>query len=202
MPVQVDHEARRAQIITGLLAVAAKDGLHQVTMRSAAQAAGVSLRLVQYYFGSKAQLLHAALQHLEQQSTQRWNDRMNTLPPDVGHRAVLEAYFDEALPIDDTSRAFHVVFSAYTALAMTDEALARQPFVDGPRRIQRQVADILTRAREDGQIAEDADPDAEAARLVAFEHGLGAGILIGQHTTATARRLVKYHLDELFRCRE
>ncbi|ORM38078.1 TetR/AcrR family transcriptional regulator [Williamsia sp. 1135] len=198
MPMKVDHEQRRRQIIAGLLTVAANDGLHQVTMRSAAQAAGVSLRLVQYYFGSKAQLLHAALVYLEQQSTERWNERMNTLPPDAGCRARLEAYFDEALPTDDASRAFHIVFSAYTALAMTDPSLARQPFVDGPRRIQQHIAAILTRALQDGQLPPTVDPDTEAARMVAFEHGLGAGILIGQHTSDDAASLVRYHLDRIF----
>lgn len=198
MPVKVDHEQRRTQIITALLSVAAKDGLHQVTMRSTAQAAGVSLRLVQYYFGSKAQLLHAALVHLGEQSTRRWDDRMNALPSDAGHRAVLETYFDEALPTDDASRAFHIVFNAYTALAMTDAGLARRPFVDSPRRMQQLIAGILSRAREDGEINSGVDPDAEAARMIAFEHGLGTGILIGQHTTEAAERLVQYHLDGLF----
>lgn len=198
MPVKVDHEQRRVEIITALLAVAARDGLHQVTMRSTAQEAGVSLRLVQYYFGSKAQLLHSALVYLEAQSARGWDDRMNALSPDVGHRAVLETYFNEALPTDDASRAFHIVFSAYTALAMTDGDLARQPFVDSPRRMQQHIADILTRALEDGVIDSRVDPDAEAARMIAFEHGLGTGILIGQYTAEAAERLVQYHLDELF----
>ncbi|MGV7636496.1 TetR family transcriptional regulator, partial [Mycobacterium kansasii] len=53
MPRSVDHEERRAQLADALARVAARDGLHAVSMRSVAAEAGVSLRLVQYYFTSK-----------------------------------------------------------------------------------------------------------------------------------------------------
>jgi AcrR family transcriptional regulator len=41
---------------------AAKRGLHATGMREVAAEAGVSLRLVQYYFGTKEELLLAAMQ--------------------------------------------------------------------------------------------------------------------------------------------
>src|SRR3546814_14018084 len=61
-----DPTRRRAEIAEALVRVANRDGLHAVTMRSVAAEAGVSLRLVQYYFTSKEELLVGALQHLEQ----------------------------------------------------------------------------------------------------------------------------------------
>ena len=198
MPMQVDHDERRAIIIGGLLDIAARDGLHTVTMRGVAAAAGVTLRQVQYYFGSKQQLMHAALSHLEHQSMRRWSDRIGQLPTGAGNREILDAYFDEALPLTDDSRAFHIVFTAYTTLAMTDHALARQPFIDGPRRLQTEISTILATARDAGEIPAHTDPDTEAARLVAFQHGLGTALLICLHTPATARSLVTYHLDALF----
>ena len=64
MPKRVDHEERRQQIADALLRTAATRGLHATGMREVAAEAGVSLRLVQYYFGTKEELLLAAMQHL------------------------------------------------------------------------------------------------------------------------------------------
>ena len=64
MPKRVDHEERRRQIADALLRVAATRGLHATGMREVAAEAGVSLRLVQYYFGTKEELLLAAMQYL------------------------------------------------------------------------------------------------------------------------------------------
>lgn len=77
-------------------------------MRNVAAEAGVSLRLVQYYFHDKAQLMHATLQHLERQSNQRWAARLAQLPSPPPARAFLEAFLAEALPTDQPSRTFHL----------------------------------------------------------------------------------------------
>src|SRR6478609_9729404 len=64
VPRRVDHEERRRQIADALVRTAATRGLHATGMREVAAEAGVSLRLVQYYFGTKEELLLAAMQHL------------------------------------------------------------------------------------------------------------------------------------------
>ena len=71
MPKRVDHEVRRRQIADALLRTAATRGLHATGMREVAAEAGVSLRLVQYYFGTKEELLLAAMQHLAAQFSER-----------------------------------------------------------------------------------------------------------------------------------
>ena len=78
MPKRVDHAQRRAHIADALVRVAASEGLHAVTMRGVAAEAGMSLNLVQYYFDSKAKLMHAALERLERQSHERWSARLAT----------------------------------------------------------------------------------------------------------------------------
>lgn len=50
---------------------AATRGLHATGMREVAAEAGVSLRLVQYYFGTKEELLLAAMQQLAAQFSDR-----------------------------------------------------------------------------------------------------------------------------------
>lgn len=198
MPKTVDHDARRAQIADALIRLAAREGLHAATMRAVAAEAGVSLRLVQYYFETKAGLLNGALEHLEHRSHQRWRARIEAAGAAASPRAVVEALLAEALPTDEQSRAFHLVWTSYAVLAMSDPELASQPFVEGPNRLERQLVDLLRAARSDGHLAADRDPALEAARLITLSNGLGTSVLVGQRTPDAARGVLDYHLAELF----
>ena len=199
MPRTVDHAERRAQIAEALVQVAGRDGLHAVTMRSVAAEAGISLRLVQYYFETKAQLMHGALQHLEYRSNERWRTRMHQQSNPASSRAFVEAFLAEALPDDEQSRTFHLVWTSYAVLSMTDPELAAQPFIAGPNRLEQQLADALRQAQNAGELAADVDPAAEAARLLTLNHGLGTSVLVGQRSAAAARAILRYHFDRLFK---
>ncbi|MFF9571783.1 TetR/AcrR family transcriptional regulator [Streptomyces sp. NPDC014685] len=198
MPKRVDHAQRRAHIADALVRVAARDGLHAVTMRAVAAEAGMSLNLVQYYFDTKAQLMHAALQHLERQSHERWSARLEGPDGPGSARARLEALVDEVLPADADSHTFRLVWTSYAVLAMTDPELAEQPFVEGPNRLERQLADILATARAAGEIEAHLDVSAEAARLLSLSHGVGISVLVGQRSAEQARYVMLYHLSRLF----
>ncbi|WP_024803011.1 TetR/AcrR family transcriptional regulator [Nocardia sp. BMG51109] len=198
MPRTADHTARRAQIAEALVHVAARDGLHAVSMRSVAAEAGVSLRLVQYYFHTKTGLLIGALHHLEQQSHQRWTERLRGLPDPPPPRAFAEAFLAEALPTDESSRAFHLVGTSYSMLARTDPELAAHPFTAGIDRLEDQLAEALARARNHGDLAPGVDPQLEATRLVMIVNGLGTSILAGHHTTDYAHEVLHDHLDHVF----
>ncbi|PXY22236.1 TetR/AcrR family transcriptional regulator [Prauserella muralis] len=198
MPKTVDHTERRAGIADALVRVAARDGLHAVTLRAVAAEAGVSLRLVQYYFETKAQLLHGTLLLLEERSRTRWAARLAALPRPVPARAYVEAFLAEALPTDERSRAFHLVWTSYAVLAMTDPELAGQPFVAGPARLERELTGVLRHARASGELAADRDPATEAARLLAVNHGLGTSVLVGQRGPDDAMEVLRYHVGRLF----
>lgn len=198
MPKRVDHAQRRAHIADALVRVAARDGLHAVTMRAVAAEAGMSLNLVQYYFDTKAQLMHAALLHLEQQSHERWAARLENLNDPESARASLEAFVAEALPTDEASHTFRLVWTSYAVLAMTDPELAEQPFIEGPNRLERQLTDVLARAQKAGEIAAYLDVSIEAARLLSLGHGVGTSVLVGQRSAAQALEVMRYHLARLF----
>ncbi len=197
MPRKVDHGERKAQIIGALLRVAGREGLAAVTMRAVAAEAGMSLRLVQYYFDTKARLLHAALEHLEQRSHERWNTRLAVLSAQQSTRDYVEQFLAEALPTDEDSRVFHLVWTSYAVLAMTDPELAHRPFVAGPDRLERRLTEALRTAAERGELAPGADPEIEAARLVTLEHGLGTSVLVGQRSAEAAMAVLHYHLDRV-----
>lgn len=198
MPKLVDHAERRAHITDALVRVAAREGLHAVTMRSVAAEADVSLRLVQYYFDTKAQLMLAALERLEERSHERWSARLAKVPHPVPPRAAVEALLTEALPTDGPSRTFHLVWTSYAVLAMTDPDLAQKQFTQGPDRLERRLTDLLRQGQGDGALRPGLDAAVESARLLALAHGLSTGVLVGQRTADEAMAVLGYHLDRLF----
>ncbi|CAM3964137.1 TetR/AcrR family transcriptional regulator [Tsukamurella ocularis] len=198
MPRTVDHDQRRAQLSDALARVAAREGLHAVSMRSVAAEAGVSLRLVQYYFTSKDQLLIGALRRLEEQSNARWQARLSRTGADPTPRQVLEAFIEEALPTDAPSRDFYLVSAAFTGLASTDPTLAAEPLAGGVGRLRESVDAAFTEADRLGLLPPGADPAAETDSLIALCNGLSTAVVIGHHTPERAGEVARYHLARAF----
>ncbi|NMD56846.1 MULTISPECIES: TetR/AcrR family transcriptional regulator [Tsukamurella] len=201
MPRTVDHDERRAQLSDALARVAARDGLHAVSMRSVAAEAGVSLRLVQYYFTSKEQLLVGALRHLEEQSNARWRVRLARLGTDPTPRQVLDAFVAEALPTDAPSRDFYLVSNAFSGLATTEPTLAAEPLAGGVGRLRESVATAFREAERLGRLVPGADPGVETDSLIALCNGLSTAVVIGHHTPERAVEVARYHLDRVFHSR-
>ena len=199
MPKVVDHDQRRQEIAGALLRVAAGRGLHNAGLREVAAEAGMSVRLIQYYFGTKEQMLLFATQHLAARMGERAMARIRARTGDApaAPRTVVEAILDEALPDDEDSRSFLAVYKAYFALSLTDPALDIKPLTESSDAIVRVIADQLGAARESGQLAPGRDPDLEAYSLAALSAGLGDAVLGGSRTPGQARTIIRYHLDRL-----
>ncbi|MEV6973754.1 TetR/AcrR family transcriptional regulator [Kitasatospora sp. NPDC093806] len=198
MPKLVDHEERRAHIIDALLRAAAAGGLHAVTMRSVATEAGVSVRLVQYYFDTKEQLLLAALTRLAARMGERVRDRVRATGPAPAARDIVEAVLLEAVPTDEESRTFHLVYTEYAVLSVTDPALAGQPFLAAPDEMEAFLVGHLTAAQRSGDADPRLDARLEAVVLLAASAGLGLSVLLGQRTAEDATAVLRYHLARLF----
>lgn len=82
-----------------MLRIASTRGLHSATMREVAAEAGVSVRLVQYYFHTKEQLLLAALAYLTEQLTERVSASIRALGP-VTPRSIVHGTLTAVLPTD------------------------------------------------------------------------------------------------------
>jgi len=199
MPKRVDHDERRAEIARALVRVAGRRGLHAVGMRDVAAEAGVSLRLVQYYFETKENLLLYGLRQLAEWFGERVAARVRAAGDDPGPRAMIEALLLAALPTDEESRALHLVYTSYAVLAMTDEALAAQPFLKSPDAAEESLAVLLQQARAAGLTAPDIDVRAEAVTLLALSAGLGTSVLVGQRTAEDAVAVLLRQLDRIFR---
>lgn len=198
MPKLVDHEERRTQIAEALIRVAARRGLHAVGMRDVAAEAGVSLRLVQYYFQTKEKLLFYGLQHLTALFTARVNARLRPAGQDPDPRTTVEALLLASLPADEESRAFHLLYTSYAILSVTDGALAAQPFIDNPDAAESALTHLLRQAQEAGLADRDADARTEAISLLAMAAGLGTSILVGQRKPESAVAVLRHHLDRIF----
>ncbi|MEU2668911.1 TetR/AcrR family transcriptional regulator [Streptomyces sp. NPDC007164] len=198
MPKRVDHEERRGQIAEALVRVAGRRGLHAVGMRDVAAEAGVSLRLVQYYFGTKEKLLLHGLRQLTDRFTARVGARLRAIGENPGPRATAEALLLTSLPADEESRTFHLLYSSYAILSVTDEALAAQPFIDSPDAAEDALAGLLRQAQEDGLADPGVDARTEAISLLAMAAGMGTSVLVGQRPPESAAEVLRHHLDRIF----
>jgi AcrR family transcriptional regulator len=204
VPKRVDHEERRRQIADALLRTAATRGLHAAGMREVAAEAGVSVRLVQYYFGTKEELLLAGTQYLAARFSERVMARARRLKEagaaggQASPRDVISAILTEALPADEESRTFTVVYTAYLALSLTDPALAIAPLVKNSGAVIDVVAAQLRTAQAAGDVPVQLDADLEAVSLTAMSAGLGTSVIAGRSSVEQAQAVIDYHLHRLF----
>ena len=79
MPRLVDHEVRQREITDAVRRVIVDGGLAAVTFQSVAAEAGISVRLVQYYFGTKREFLLATHQAVRQDAGARLMQELSVL---------------------------------------------------------------------------------------------------------------------------
>lgn len=200
MPRTADHAARRAQIVDGARRRILDGGLSAMTVAGTAEAAGVSVGLVQHYFGSKAELLvdtvEAVLQGLldrveaEVQASERRSARIETMMFDG---------LSELLPLDARRRREAYLRHVFAAAALEDADL-----LNHHRRfcelIRRRIVEAVRNGMECGEVERQADPEVQAHHLHALIDGCAAELLL---TDSAAGReavsvLLQDHLARVF----
>ncbi|SKC37681.1 TetR/AcrR family transcriptional regulator [Krasilnikoviella flava] len=195
MPRRVDHEERRRQITDACRRVVARDGLEAATFQAVAAEAGVSVRLVQYYFGHKHGLLMATHRAVIEDAAGRFGGGEPAAPPPP--RAVLRAVLAALLPLDDARRADAVVLAAFHAAALTNEAVEPEELRGAPRVLVDVVAAQVLRARGDDGAGGAGTVRLDAELVLAAAAGLTQGIVAGHLTGETALAVVDRLLDQL-----
>lgn len=196
MPRLVDHDERRRQLAEALLTIASTRGLHAATMREVAAEAGVSLRLVQYYFHSKDELLAGALEHLAVRLGDRVRERVaGAAEP---YETLLGA-LSAVLPIDEDGRRVILTYHAYYAFALSEQRPMLARGAEDATVLEAFLAGQVARAQSEGLVAAEHDPFMVATGLLAIANGLGISVLTGQRDGAAALAALTYHLDHLFR---
>ena len=196
MAKPVDHELRRRQIAGAVWRLASRCGLEQVTLRQVAAEAGVSMRLVQYYFGKRHDLLVKALEILNSDATEYAKRRIAAEQASTP-RDILRGVLAEMLPLDEQRRTRFLVRLAYFVRSLSDDDLIRT-FRDSPPALEKVVADLIVSGQNSGLIAAHLDPQFEAALLLSSVDGLQTSIILGNRTSDEALALIDHQLDRLF----
>lgn len=190
MPRVVDHEARRRGITDAVRRVIVSGGLAAVTFQTVAAEAGISVRLVQYYFGTKKDFLLATHRSVMHDAGVRFAERMATHSGDTSPRQVLRMVLIELLPLDEQRRQEAIVLGAFNTAAIAGQGITADETLTAPRALVAIIADQLGKA---GRAPERAELDAEL--VLAAIAGIAQGMLPGHYTAPTAVELVDRLLD-------
>lgn len=195
MAARVDHEERRTQIAEALLRIADTQGLQSASMRAVAAEAGVSLRLVQYYFTTKEALLLDALGRLQGQLQTRMNTWVTAAGSPPTPRSVITAILSSIVPTDAESSRIARTYNGYYTLVLSDPDVLEKHAAAQPDVLEGFLAKQVRAGQEAGQISADTDPVMATAGLLAMVNGLGSSVLGGQRTGEQALAILHYYLD-------
>jgi AcrR family transcriptional regulator len=188
----VDHDARRHQITDAVCRITVKGGLTAATFREVAAEAGVSVRLVQYYFGSKDALLLTTQRHVAERASARINAALASAhTPRDRLRAILRSF----IPVDDASRENMLMFVALHTASLVDPSLTRREAADVPDALHRTTVKLL----RDGGVTRARDAELEASLLVAAVPSLAQAVLDGSMASTRAFAVIDHALDRALR---
>lgn len=167
-------------------------------MREVAAEAGVSLRLVQYYFHTKDELLAGALKYLGDQLSERVIRHITALGTPPTPRGYLYGTLTAILPTDEEGRRLTRTYAAYYTLVLDRPDLGASG-ATYPDLVERFLTTHLRAAQEAGDVDPSLDAPTVVAGLLALTNGLGSSVLGGQRDGSAALDILTYHLDRLFR---
>ena len=197
MPKQVDHEERRREIAAAVARLAATRGLQGVTFREVAAEAGMSVALVQHYFGTKENLLIGTLDIESARLAAVIVDRAAQLGPDAGPLARLREVAAVFLGTDPDSRAAMLLYHGFGAAALTDAGLRRAEAFRNADDLVRVLTGLLAEARAAGEVVSGVDAPTEAWTILALVLGLSFGVLLEQLPARRAEAVLDAHLARL-----
>ncbi len=191
----VNREARRQQIIQAVIRITVGGGLQAATMRTVANEAGVSVRLVQYYFHTKDQLLADTLAEVGKRVVLRVRGALDELAPDSTPRSKIATIFDQFLPVDGPRHEAMLIFVAFRDVSLTDPGLGSSNSLGLGPSLVGTIEDELKTAVAEGDGRVGLDPYFEAVMLVSTMVGVSNEMLAGGLTERAGRQVISYALD-------
>jgi DNA-binding transcriptional regulator YbjK len=191
MPRTVDHDARRADLAAAVWRLVAHGGVEAVSLRSVAAEAGVSMGRVQYYFPTKDDLLLHGLQEAHRRMESRITARLAEQDDHVGERGMLLAVLDELLGEHPETRDAIRIHTFFAARAGQDERLAAV-LTDGDQELEALAVSVIARAKSDGRVGPDVDPELDGRALWALARGLGGDVVLYGAPVERARRVLHH----------
>ncbi|MGO4957435.1 TetR/AcrR family transcriptional regulator [Luteococcus sp. Sow4_B9] len=180
-------DSKQRQIIEAVWQVIATQGLAQVSMRSVAAAAGVSVGRVQHHFGTKAELVRASVTEMLSAAEQGHPEASGQ----PGKPETLWSLLTHSLTPAHASRAGVSVFYAYVAASVTDPWIAEQ-LADAKRGQIRLVAACLPDLETNT-----ATRERTAEQLVALADGCTQAVYLGHLSPELAAAHIRQAIDGL-----
>jgi AcrR family transcriptional regulator len=154
--------AKRAEILETALALVARQGFHQTSVRDIARAVGLTQAGLLYYFESKDDLWVAILRKRDEIDADKGPDDPDpagTFASLVGHNADVPGLVQ--------------MFTNLSAAAATDpEHPAHEYFRERYRSVRASLAAGIGRMQASGRLDDDIDPEALASILMAVSDGM------------------------------
>ncbi|MFD6157564.1 TetR/AcrR family transcriptional regulator [Nocardia sp. NPDC060256] len=196
LPRLVDHEQRRRQITDATRRVIVSGGMGAVTFQTVAVEAGFSVRLVQYYFGTKHEFLLATHRSVMEDAGARFLRQWNALGSDATPREAIRAVLMELLPLDDQRHEETLVLGAFGWANITGQGINAEETNVAPRAVVTLVTDQLRRAQLPDE-SSSAEHALDALLVVAATGGIAQGMLQGFSTAESATALIDHLLDRV-----
>lgn len=194
MPISVDHDERRAQVIGAALVLIGQSGLDGVTIRDVAEAVDCSTAVVSHYFHNKRELLFLTYRATIDNATERWEASLGDSGGDI------RAYLAELMPLDDQRLTEWKIWLAFWAKAVKDKEIAaeqRQCVLHARGRILSALNVLHGR----GDLKPEVDRPLAARRVLATITGMAVQVMFDPEDWPTARQheVVDAELRPLFR---
>lgn len=178
MPRVADHPARRAQIARAFRQHLVHHGLQATTFARVAALAGVSVGLIQHYFGTR----EALLEFVFNDALRDRDDRiaLHIAEGDAADRPIrdiLTTALRELLPLDAVRTEELHLRQTLVTLALHDPSAARiARRADDALQVRATIA--VRNGQTCGEVAGTVDPEPAAARILATAHGLGTRLAL------------------------
>ena len=190
-----DREQRRRQIIDAVVRITTQGGLQAATFRTIAKEAGVSVRLVQYYFGTKDQLLADTLAEVGRDAVVRIQGALEGLGSEPTAKQRIRTIFEQFLPLDEPRRQAMLVFIAFRTAALTDSTLGSSETLGLDTSLLDTIRDAIEEAAANGRTRQGIDSHHEAVMLATAMTGIANGMLSGTFTEEEGLKSLDYVLD-------
>jgi TetR/AcrR family transcriptional repressor of bet genes len=192
VPKQVDHHARRLQLLDALWRITRRQGWDAISLRNVAAEAGVSMGMVQHYFTTKDQMLRFAVEMMAEDTKQRIAKRVAGLPQPVTPRQLVQTALTEMIPDADRRPAEAQAADVWVRrfqLAPEPNSPLHSGYDDVKGFVSQQI--LLARAGR-------ADAERDADGLIALIDGLIYNIVTGHQSARTATAILHAQLDYVF----
>jgi AcrR family transcriptional regulator len=194
MPKVVDHEARRAELLSATCRVIARDGIEGATVRRISREAGYSTGVLTHYFQNKEDVLRTALQAAHSET----RTRMEAQAAGARGLAALRNGALAELPLDAERRRDCEVRLGFWARATADESFGAEQRARYFQ-LRRTFAGLIEEASDCGELRPDLDFETEAERLIAVCEGIGIQALFDSYRWTAERQTaaIDQHLASL-----